>query len=373
MYDEPSKQRGQSRSSSRNSTSSRRSQRQPSQPPVTAPPEEQDVITPIPRPEIAQSQLKKLQGVEQLQELPPDKLENKNGIFQIQHDVKVGPPPFGLAYSTEIEMTPKWRTRSFESLGIRGCNIDFIQAVRSSTDNNWKTTAKDHGYHGPTDESGRPIDEQGNPVFIHRAELTEQETGTGWRVDQSMKNTPFHEESLHKDKADARAGRHHLLKRNESVKLKDKPAIAGEGYRFDAMSTAMSKTTGREFGTVEWGFSVDRDEQGEPILKNRPPTFLEDNLKLDGEEGEEARERNRGRLASYRKWNEVALGQEQNNQETAEKQKKGREQQENLLRNLLKTEKQPEQRKLIEEQLKGLLESETIKPPKQVTRIPGID
>lgn len=124
-------------------------------------------------------------------------------------------------------------------------------------------------------------------------------------MDQSLKNTPFHQESLVQDRAKADAGRHHFLKENEPARLVDRPAVAGQGYKFDAMSTAMDKKSGKEFGTVEWGFKVDQNDQGESIIRDRPPTFLEDNLKLDGPLGEEARERDRGRRAAYERWHDA--------------------------------------------------------------------
>jgi hypothetical protein len=254
-----------------------------------------------------------LHGQESLQNLPPDTLKNKYGKFQVQRSVEVGSQPFGRSYSTEIEMQPNRHTRSPESWGIRGSEIDFVQVVQSGTDDKWKTTAQDHGWSGETDESGKAINSEGKPCFLHRAELTEQETGTGWRVDQSFKNTPFHQESFPEDKAKAQVGRHHLLKKNETAKLSDKPTIAGPGYKFDAMSTAMDKKSGKEFGTVEWGFEVKQNAQGESTIKDRPPTLLEDNLKLKGPEGEAARERNRGRRAAYRQWNQAAPGKEQEN------------------------------------------------------------
>ncbi|MBN4004302.1 hypothetical protein [Nostoc sp. LPT] len=254
-----------------------------------------------------QSQIPQLQGVENLQDLPQDTLKNKYGKFQIQRDVMVGAGDFGKAYSTEIEMTPNIRAR--------GSKIDFVQTVRSSINDNWKTTAVDHGWTGETDESGKPIDSEGKPKFLHRSELTEQQTGTGWRVDQSGYSTPFHSEA-HLE-ITPKVGKHHLLKKSDSAQLVDRPTIAEQGYKFDAMSTAMDKKTGKEFGTVEWGFNVGQNEQGEPTLEGRTPTLLEDNLKLDGEPGREARERDRGRKAAYEQCNQAAPGKERANREEA--------------------------------------------------------
>jgi hypothetical protein len=79
------------------------------------------------------------------------------------------------------------------------------------------------------------------------------------------------------------------------------------------MTTAMDMKTGKVLGTVEWGFYVRQNERGESHLESYPPTFLEDNLKLDGEQGELARERNRGRKAAYERWNQAAPGKEQEN------------------------------------------------------------
>lgn len=331
---------GPTRSNSKSSTSSQRSHRRSSSetrptqsvhPPTLSPPpqsqtappstqsnaprttqDEQDVITQSRPPVATQLQLSKLHEGD-VKQYPPNTLNNKYGEFQVEHGVGPGPLPFGRGYSTEIEMNPNWRTRDPKSLGTRGSDIDFVQVVRSGTGNNWKTTAKDHGHTGQTDESGKPLDEEGNPKFLHRAELTEQQTGKGWRVDQSQKNTPFHQEALPEDPAQARAGRHHLLKENEPARLSDRPAIAGPGYKFDAMSTAMNKKTGKEFGTVEWGFHVDQNKQGEPILRPHTPTLLEDNLKLDGEPGRQAHERNRGRIAAYEQWNQAVPMKEQAN------------------------------------------------------------
>lgn len=283
------------------SASSRRSQRQPSQ--------QQDVITQIAPPGTAPPQLSKLHGAEEVPtQFPPDTLNNKYGDFQIQRGVEVGRrPPFGRSYSTEIEMTPNRHTRRSDSLGVKASKIDFVQVVRSGTDDNWKTTAADHGYQ--TNESGQPID------YAHRAELTEQETGTGWRVDQTNYDTPFHGESHSGD-----VGRHHFTKQAESARLKDGPEIVEPGYKFEAMSTAMDKKTGKEFGTVEWGFNVDRNDRGESILRDRPPTFLEDNLKSEDESvRNEARERDRGRLAAYEQWNRAASGKEEANRKEAER------------------------------------------------------
>ena len=317
MYAEPSKQR-RSRSNSRDSTSSKQPQRQPSpkleptnNPPAGTAQSEQDVITQIPAAGTAQSELPQLRGVENLQNLPPDTLKNKYGKFQIQRDVRVGPPPFGKSYSTEMEMTPNMRAH--------GHKIDFVQTVRSGTDDNWKTTATDHGWTGETDKSGKPIDSEGKPKFLHRSELTEQQTGTGWRVDQADYSTPFHSEGHSGLSPDV--GKHHFTKKSDSANLVDRPAIAGQGYKFDAMSTAMDKKTGKEFGTVEWGFSVGQNEKGESTLSERPPTFLEDNLKLDGEPGREARERDRGRKAAYEQWNQAAPGKEQANRKEVERKK----------------------------------------------------
>ena len=335
MYAEPSKQRRQSRSNSRDSTSSKQPQRQPSpkleptnNPPPVPAQSEQDVITQIPPPVATLSQQPQLQGVENFQNLPPDILKNKYGKFQIQHDVRTGLQPFGKAYSTEMEMTPNIRAR--------GSKIDFVQTVRSSINDNWKTTATDHGWTGETDESGKPIDSEGKPKFHHRSELTEQQTGTGWRVDQSEQDTPFHSEGHSELTPDV--GKHHLLKKSDSANLVDRPTIAGQGYKFDAMSTAMDKKTGKEFGTVEWGFNVGQNEQGEPTIEGRTPTLLEDNLKLDGEPGKEAHERDRGRKAAYEQWNKAAPGKEQANIKEVERKKNAG--------------------------------ADNVRPPKQVTRIP---
>ena len=124
-----------------------------------------------------------------LKNLPPDTLENKYGEFQVQRDVKVGQPPFGRSHSTKIEMTPNWRTRKPSTGYTQGSDVDFVQVVRSGTDDNWKTTPADHGYQ--VNESGQAINPQGEPQYAHRAELTEQQTGTGWRVDQTFQDTPF--------------------------------------------------------------------------------------------------------------------------------------------------------------------------------------
>lgn len=381
MHSRPSTQRRQSRSPSRRqsrSPSRNQSQRQPSPkmestkppPPVTAPPAQQNIIssppvtappaqqytiesstgvTPQAQQDVIESappvatrpQTPQLHGKEDLQNLPPDTLKNKYGKFQVQHGVKDGPqPPFYQSYSTKIEMEPNIRTRSSKSLGTRGSDIDFVQVVRSGTGDNWRTTAQDHGWKGATDESGKPINSEGKPQFLHRPELTEQQTGTGWRVDQSEKSSPFHQESAPEDKAKAKVGRHHLLKENETAELKDSPTIAGPGYKFDAMSTAMDKKSGKEFGTVEWGFKVEQNAQGESTIKDRPPTLLEDNLKLKGPEGEAARERDRGRRAAYEQWNQAAPGKEQ------------------AIRDEM------ERRKAVG------ADASQIKPPQQVTRLP---
>lgn len=316
MHSEPTQQTQKSRSSSKSST--KRAQRRSSSPRPETTQLEQDAITPIPPPVATQSQPSRLQGVEDLQNLPPDTLKNKYGTFEMQRGVEErGTGTFDQSYSTKIGMTPNWRTRNPKSLMAQGSDIDFVQVVRSGTGDNWKTTAKDHGY--KTDESGKPIDPEGKPIFAHRAELTEQETGTGWRVDQSMYDTPFHSEAHLPITPEV--GRHHLLKENETARLEDKPTIAGPGYKFDAMSTAMDKKTGKEFGTVEWGFNVDQNDQGESILRDRPPTLLEDNLKLDGKLGEEAKQRNLGRIAAHKQWNRAASRKEQANKEEAKRRK----------------------------------------------------
>ena len=291
-----------------------------SSPPVTAPPAQQytvesshivtpqlaqqDVIQSAP-PVAPQSQLTKLHGAENLQN--SDTLKNKYGKFQVQRNLGVGPPPFGGSYATGIQMQPNIRTR--------GSEIDFVQVVRSGTDDKWKTTAQDHGWNGQTDKSGKPINSEGKPYFLHRAELTEQKTGTGWRVDQSNKNTPFHMESKPEDKTKAQVGRHHLLKKSETAELKDSPTIAGPGYKFHAMTTAMDKKSGKEYGTLDWGFDVDENAQGEQVIMPLKPTLLEDNLKLKGSEGDAARERDRGRKAAYEQWNQAAPGKEQANRD----------------------------------------------------------
>lgn len=351
MYGEPSPQRPKPRSSSKRSTSSERAQRQssPATKPTQIPPPtlstsplttqpEQDVISPISPPVTTQTQQPKLHGGD-LQQYPPNTLNNKYGSFQVKHGVDVVPTlPFNRSYSTNIEMNPNWRTRDPRSLGTQGSDIDFVQVVRSGTGDEWKTTAQDHGHTGLIDPSTRkPLDQEGNPKFLHRAELTEQQTGTGWRVDQTNYDTPFHGEAHTPLSPNMGRGRHHLTKENERATLKDKPAIAEPGYKFDAMSTAMNKNTGKEFGTVEWGFHVE-NEQGESILRPHPPTLLEDNLKLDGEPGRQAQERNRGRLAAYEQYNRAAPMKEQAN--IAE---------ENRLRN------------------EG---SQEVRPPQPVTRIP---
>ncbi|WP_319423587.1 hypothetical protein [Pleurocapsa sp. FMAR1] len=80
------------------------------------------------------------------------------------------------------------------------------------------------------------------------------------------------------------------------------------------MTIAMDKKTGKDLGTVRWGFGVGRNEQGESRLDTRYPTLLEDDLKLEGAAGEEAREWDRVRREAYRQWNQAAPGQERANE-----------------------------------------------------------
>ena len=372
-YAESSQQRQNPRPRSTNSTSSRQSQRRSfsqSRPTQSPPPgtaqSEQDVITPSPLPGTALPQRRELQGVEDLQKLPLKTLENEYGTFQMQRGVQWGGKgDFDQSYSAEISMTPNKHTRSSKSL--HASEIDLVQVVRSGTGNNWNTTPTELGHRGPTDESGRPIDSEGKPQLVHRAELAEQQTGTGWRVDQSLQDTPFHSESHTPDNP---PGKHHRLKKSDPVHLIDRPEIAGEGYKFDAMTTAMDKKTGKEFGTVEWGFRVEQNDQGESTIRERTPTFLEDNLKLGGQASREAHQRNGGRIAAYDRWNQAAPGKEQFNEEQARQRAEGRAQQEAQLKDLLAAaEEGTEERAQIEAALEDL-QAQKVEPPKKVTRLP---
>jgi hypothetical protein len=383
MYSEPSKKTRESRSGSMSSTSSKKSQerfsltsKRPKRPPLeTAPLGQDDNITAIPSsPNAPQSEPPKLHGVQDLEGGQERTLRNKYGKFEIGSGVGTGGQgPFYKNYSADIKLTPSFRTRSSESLRTHGSDVDdvdMVQVVRSGFDDGWKTTAKDHGWTGATDDLGKPIDEDGNPKFLHRAELTEQKTGTGLRVDQAMYDTPFHSDAHTPDSV----GRHHFTKKSDPVELSDKPAIAGPGHKFDVMTTAMKKRSGKELGTVEWGFKVGKNEQGESTFEEHPPTFLEDNLKLKGQQGKEARARKIGRDAAFDQWNLSAPGKEQANRENYERRLKERAEQEEQLKALIKAEERTEERaklKELEEQLKQVQEAEPVKPPKQVTRIPG--
>lgn len=329
-YEESSRAKRQSRSSS----SSKRSPK-PSHPPsvVDWPEETIEATPPVTQP-LAHSQSaepelygesgnkfsvkNRLPGEEKERFLKKE-LNNKYGKYSVEHGIdaqKTKAHGFGLGYDTDITYTPNYRTRDRDSKYTKGSEIDFVQSVRTGIrDSNgttrWKTTAADHGY--SVDESGQTIDKKGNPTYTHRADLTEQETGTGWRVDMTRYDTPFNHEG-HSDAISGEGARHHFGKgKTRPVRLGDTPAIDEPGYVFHATTTAMDKKTGRERGTVRWGFGVEQDEQGRSILNTRRPTFLEDDMKLEGSAGEEARQWNEGRKSSYRRWNNAAPRKEEDN------------------------------------------------------------
>lgn len=319
MFGESSRSRRQSRSSSKNSTSSRGSQKRSSRLSVVDWPEEQTESAP----QATQRQVPKLysESGEELSSGYPlyeSELNNKYGNFSVRHelDTQAG-SDYGLGYNTNITMKPNWRTRDRSTGYIGSSEVDFIQSVRSAhrdgNRTNWKTTAADHGY--TVNESGQAIDRNGTPIFADRAELTEQRTGTGWRVDQSYYNSPYHHEA-HSLPAFGEGGRHHFIREARPVTLRDKPAIVRPGYKFDAMSTAMNKNTGQELGTLRWGFGVREDEQGNSRLETRTPSWLEDDLKLKGRAGREAREWESGKRASFDQWNEYARRKEELNPNT---------------------------------------------------------
>lgn len=367
MFGESSKSKRQSHSSSRSSHSSRRSQRPSRQPFIVDSPEEPTnqrgieplIIEPSPRmgesrrshrpsrqPSIVDSpkepmgsssqatqyQFLRLPTEEEMKtpplnlppDLPPHTMTNKYGNFQVQRGLEARGVGFsGTSHSTEIGMTPNMLTRKGthkRSTGYtKGSEIEVIQTVRSGTktkkgdDINWRTTARDHGYK-KVNGSGQPINSDGELIYAHRPDLTEQQTGTGWRVDQADKNSPFHGETH-----DGSLGRHHFLKKSEKARLRDAPTIVEPGFHFDAMTTAMDKKTGKEFGTVRWGFEAEENDKKERWLKSRTPTFLEDDLKSkDATVREEALQWNRGRREAYEQWNQAAPRKEQANRDHEE-------------------------------------------------------
>jgi hypothetical protein len=317
MLGESSRSKRQSRSSSKNSTSSRGSQKRSSRLSVVDWPEEQSESAP----QATKREVPKLYGEfgEELSsgsQLHQSELKNKYGNFSVQHKLDIqAKSDYNLGYTTNIAMTPNRRTRDPRTAYTRGSEIDFVQTIRSGYGDgdrtNWKTTAADHKYQ--VNESGQAIDENRQPRFAHRAELTEQQTGTGWRVDQTHYDSPFHHEA-HSEGVLGEGGRHHFTRETRPVELRDRPSITGPGYKFDAMSTAMDKRTGKNYGTLRWGFGVGQNERGEPRLETRKPSWLEDDVKLKGAAGEEARAWDRGRRASYQQWNESAPRKEKVNQ-----------------------------------------------------------
>jgi hypothetical protein len=309
MLGESSRSKRESRSSSKSSTSSRGSQRRSSRLSVVDWPEEQSESAP----QATKREVPKLYGKfgEELSsgyQLHQSELQNRYGTFSVQHelDTQAG-SDYALGYTTNIAMKPNRRTRDRSTGYIKSSEIDFVQSVRSGYADgdrtNWKTTAADHGYQ--VNESGHAIDRNRQPIFAHRAELTEQQTGTGWRVDQTNYDSPYHHEA-HSQGALSQGGRHHFTRETRPVELRDTPAIVRPGYKFDAMSTAMDKRTGKNYGTLRWGLEVRQDERGDSILETRTPSWLEDDLRLKGAAGEEARDWERGRRASYQRWNESA-------------------------------------------------------------------